>query len=337
MRFTVTHIYKTLLPCCLALSLSLLSGCRPGTAPGAKEPAAENTASLPAPNPAETTEKVETAEKVEAAEPPLTSAAPVRQSLIIPGGVTLQERIQPPEGFQRKEAEEGSFASFLRNFQMEPDGSPILLYDGRYKSRQDVGAAIFSLPVISSADLQQCADSVMRMYAEYFRQTGQYDKIRFHFVNGFLFDYPTYRAGGRVKFDGDTTKWQTSASYDDSYEAFENYLYVAFAYSSTLSMEKESVPADLSDVRIGDVFLKAGSPGHVVMVVDVCEGNTGGETDKKAFLLAQSYMPAQQFYVLQNPLHQNDPWYYPDEVSYPFATPEYTFPEGSFRRLNYLE
>lgn len=85
---------------------------------------------------------------------------------------------------------------------MEPDGSPILLYDGRLKSRQDVGIATFSLPVISSADLQQCADSVMRMYAEYFWHTRQYDKIRFHFVSGFLFDYPTYRDGGRVKFDG---------------------------------------------------------------------------------------------------------------------------------------
>lgn len=198
-------------------------------------------------------------------------------------------------------------------------------------------AAVFSLPVISSADLQQCADSVMRMYAEYFRQTGQYDKIRFHFVNGFLFDYPTYRSGGRVIFDGDTAKWQTSAVYDDSYEAFENYLYITFAYSSTLSMKEESIPADLNDIRIGDVFLNAGSPGHVVMVVDVCEKETDGKTGEKAFLLAQSYMPAQQFYVLQNPLHENDPWYYLDEVSYPFTTPEYTFQEGSFRRLTYLE
>ncbi len=333
MRFTATHIYRTLLPCCLGLSLSLsiLSGCQPKAASDRKETAAENASALLMPDMAEAAEKDETAE------PPLTtSAAPVSQRLINPGGATLQERIQPPEGFRRNDAEEGSFAAFLRNFPMEPDGSPILLYDGRLKSRQDVDAAVFSLPVISSADLQQCADSVMRMYAEYFRQTGQYDKIRFHFVNGFLFDYPTYRAGGRVKFDGDTAKWQTSAAYDDSYEVFENYLYVAFAYSSTLSMKEESIPADLSDIRIGDVFLNAGSPGHVVMVVDVCERKTDGETGKKAFLLAQSYMPAQQFYVLQNPLHENDPWYYLDEVSFPFATPEYTFQEGSFRRLTYL-
>lgn len=253
-------------------------------------------------------------------------------SFISPGGASLEERIVTPDGFVRADLEKGSFGRFVRDFPMEPDGSPILLYDGRLKSRQDVGIATFSLPVISSADLQQCADSVMRMYAEYFWQAGQYDKIRFHFVNGFLFDYPTYRAGGRVKFHENTAVWNTQAAYDDSYEAFVDYLYIAFAYSSTLSMEDESVPAELDDVRIGDVFLKSGSPGHVVMVVDVCVNQDG----EKALLLAQSYMPAQQFYVLKNPAHENDPWYYLNEIAFPLSTPEYTFQEGSFRRLIYL-
>ena len=36
-------------------------------------------------------------------------------------------------------------------------------------------------------------------------------------------------------------------------------------------------------------------------------------------------------------VHDNDPWYYQKEVSYPFSTPEYTFSEGSFRRLNYID
>ena len=53
-------------------------------------------------------------------------------------------------------------------------------------------------------------------------------------------------------------------------------------------MEKESEPVAMSELRVGDVFLKGGSPGHVVMVVDVCENENG----EKAFLLAQGYMPA---------------------------------------------
>ena len=81
-------------------------------------------------------------------------------------------------------------------------------------------------------------------------------------------------------------------------------------------------------MKVGDIFIKAGSPGHVVMVVDVCEKN-----GKKAFLLAQGFMPAQEFHVINNPAHSDDPWYYEEEVTYPFMTMEYTFSKGSLRKL----
>ena len=67
------------------------------------------------------------------------------------------------------------------------------------------------------------------------------------------------------------------------------------------------------------------------MLADICENAQG----RKAFLLAQGYMPAQEFHILINPRHENDPWYYEEEVSYPFFTPEYTFDEGSLQRPGY--
>ena len=69
-------------------------------------------------------------------------------------------------------------------------------------------------------------------------------------------------------------------------------------------------PVKLKDIRIGDVFLRAGSPGHVLMVVDTAKNKEG----KTAFLLAQGYMPAQNFHVLKN--RGDDPWYYEDDVDY---------------------
>ena len=59
---------------------------------------------------------------------------------------------------------------------------------------------------------------------------------------------------------------------------------------------------------------------------------------KKAFLLAQGYMPAQQFQLLKNPAHEQDgdPWYYEDEIRYPLQTPEYDFKKGSLKRPEYL-
>lgn len=250
--------------------------------------------------------------------------------LIDPEGMTLESRVKPPEGYTRKPADSDSLCAFLRGYALKEDGSPVLLYDGKKKRNQDAHQAVFALP-IEAEDLQQCADSIMRGYAEYFRETGQEEKIGFHFVSGFYAEYARWRDGYRIKVNGNDVAWTKSAGYDDSYESFQKYLRVVFSYAGTLSMEAEAEKIPLSDIACGDVFLKGGSPGHVVFVTDVCENEDG----QKAFLLAQGFMPAQEFHLLKNPLHEDDPWYYEEEAGYPLVTPEYTFPEGSLKRLDY--
>lgn len=254
----------------------------------------------------------------------------MEQQLIFAEGETLETRIAPPDSYKRVAADDGSLAAFLRTYLMKEDKSPVLLYDGRKKGNQKVHAAVFALP-IEPEDLQQCADSVMRVYAEYFWHGGRYERIVFHFTNGFLAEYSKWRDGYRIKVNGNNVTWEKQAGYDDSYECFQKYLRIVFSYAGTLSMEAESKETDLENLAVGDIFIKGGSPGHVVMIVDVCEDAQG----KKAFLLGQGYMPAQEFHVLTNPKHDGNPWYYEDEVEYPFATPEYTFEKGSLRRLCY--
>lgn len=261
-------------------------------------------------------------EEVEAAE----SAMPILQA----EGETLETRVLPPRGYERVEAQEGSLAEFLRQYPMKPAGAKVHLYDGTEKGNQSSQVAVFDLP-IEEYDLQQCADSVMRVYAEYFWATEQYDRIQFHFTNGFLAEYSKWRDGNRVTVNGNNVSWIKSKSKDTSYDCFVRYLRTVFCYAGTLSMEGESAPTTMENLKAGDVFLYGGSPGHVVMVVDVCEDEQG----RKAFLLAQGYMPAQEFHLLKNDLHPEDPWYYESEVTYPFHTPEYTFDEGSLRRLKY--
>lgn len=262
--------------------------------------------------------------------PAITPGNNKNYNIINPSGKTLSARINTPEGYKRTPASAKSLAKFLRNYKMKKDGKPVLLYDGSQKGNQSAHAAVFKLP-IENEDLQQCADSIMRVYAEYFWHTGQKDRIKFHFVDGFLAEYSKWRAGARIQATDNGTYWVNSATTDNSYKAFKKYLRMVFAYSGTLSMEAESKKIKLDKLRTGDIFIKGGSPGHVVMVADVCKNQDG----KKAFLLAQGYMPAQQFHVLKNPAHEDDPWYYEDEVRYPFVTPEYTFGKGSLKRLNY--
>lgn len=250
--------------------------------------------------------------------------------IIRPEGMTLETRFAEPEGFSRIQVGNGSLTDFLRDYPLKEDGSRVLLYDGTEKGNQRAHAAVFELP-IENEDLQQCADSIMRVYAEYFWESGQQERIAFHFVNGFNAEYTRWRDGERIQVDGNEVSWVQTASYDDSYEAFKKYLRYVFSYAGTLSMDGETEPISLDELRVGDVFLKGGSPGHVVMVVDLCENVEG----RRAFLLAQGYMPAQEFHVLKNPLHDNDPWYYVDEVEFPFWTPEYSFEAGSLKRPVY--
>ena len=257
--------------------------------------------------------------------------SPEDEKLINEDGMTLESRISVPSGYQRTEVEEDSLGDFLHQYPMKAYGSKVHLFDGSEKYNQSAHISVFDLP-IENYDLQQCADSVIRMYAEYFWNTKQYDRIAFHYTSGFLAEYPKWREGNRIKVNGNTVKWVKSAEYDDSYECFVEYLKNVFSYAGTLSMYcEEAVEIPLGEAKAGDVFLYGGSPGHVVMIVDVCENEDG----EKAFLLAQGYMPAQEFHLLVNENHLEDPWYYESEISYPFSTPEYTFQEGSLKTLLY--
>lgn len=258
-----------------------------------------------------------------------TSAPSSQESgtILNPSGQTLDSRFQPPAGYSRIPKEMGSFQGYLRRYRMKEDRSPVLLYDGNEKRSQSAHMAVFTMPVFDT-DLQQCADSVMRIYAEYFWAMGDYDRIKFHLTNGFLMDYPSWRSGKRLSVNGNHTSWVTKTGYDDSYECFLKYLKIVMSYAGTLSLDQECTPVEPASIQAGDMFIKGGSPGHCVMVADVAEDAAGN----RCFLLAQGYMPAQEFQILKNPLHEDDPWYYSTELEYPLVTPEYVFEKGSLKR-----
>lgn len=246
----------------------------------------------------------------------------------ITDGDTLESRINTPLGYERSKVEEGSFGAFVRNYEMKADGSEVLLYNGHAKWGQGYHVAVFKLP-IEDRDLQQCADSIMRFYGEYWYSRGEYDKIKFPMGGGFVGDFAKWSKGYGIGLKNEKLYWKKKAENDASYDSFVKFMRIVFTYSGTMHMEDASHRIELKDARIGDIFIKGGSPGHVVMIADVCEDEQG----HKAFLLAQGYMPAQEFHVIKNPAHEDDPWYYEDEIVYPLETAEYTFPKECLKRL----
>ena len=85
-------------------------------------------------------------------------------------------------------------------------------------------------------------------------------------------------------------------------------------------------------MRIGDVFIHPGVPGHAAIVVDMVEYP---KTGRKGFMLAQSFVPAQDMHILVNPLDSRaGPWYpAPAEGETTLRTPEWTFSFGELMRF----
>lgn len=240
-------------------------------------------------------------------------------------GTTIADRILPPQGYQRTSGNE--YEEFIRNQELLPHDSPVLLYNGNEKSRQDVHVAVLKIDV-GEKDLQQCADAALRLRCEFLFSTGQFDRINYHLTNGDTFSYSKFREGYRLRVDGNNTSMRKTASYDDSYETFRNYCDTLFAYAGTMSIENESESITKEEMRIGDIFVKGGSPGHCVIVMDMCENEAGD----KMFLIGQSYMPAQQIHILKNP-SSDSPWYSLNDLTYPFQTPEWSFESECLKRM----
>jgi hypothetical protein len=240
--------------------------------------------------------------------PAAATAAPGYAWQYASGDETLEQRIAPPTGFTRTVAAPGSWAAWLRGLPMRPANAPVLIYTGAPKWRQDVHAAVIDIDV-GKRDLQQCADAIMRLRAEWQFASDRKDEIRFNNTEGKRLSFASRR--------------------DTGYPAFRKYMDYVFAYAGTYSLEHELKPARLASLQVGDVFIKGGFPGHAVLVADVAEDASTGE---KRFLLVQSYMPAQQMHVLKNPgAADGSPWY-PAAFDGELVTPEWTFPAGALRR-----
>jgi hypothetical protein len=261
--------------------------------------------------------------------PPVEPEIILEESILNKDGMTILERYAPPKGYIRIEAVDGSFADFLRNQELKTYGDKVLYYDGREKSRTDVYDSVFDVD-IGDRDLHQCADAVMLLRGEYLFEKGKFEDIKFNFVSGFKAEYSKWMEGYRIKVDGNNVSYYLGTDPSSTYESFRNYMDMVFAYSGTLSLENELVPVSIEDMEIGDVFIKGGSPGHAIIVVDMALNSE----NNKVFMLAQSYMPAQQTQVLLNPNHEEiSPWYSLDNMS-SLKTPEWTFELDQLRRFN---
>ncbi len=259
-----------------------------------------------------------------------TDQAVEKHKIIVPSGTILETRILPPAKFYRTTEKENSYSEYLRHLPLKPHGSEVMLYDGSTKPNYNIYDAVIDMK-IGNKDLHQCADAVMRLRAEYLWNQKRYEDIHFNFTNGFRVDYSKWMEGNRMVVKGNKTYWVDKSTPSNTYQDFWKYMELIFNYAGTLSLSKELVPVEIEDLKIGDVFIWGGSPGHAILVIDIAENSN---TKEKIFLLAQSYMPAQETQILQNPNNSElSPWYSVTEIGEELITPEWTFNINELKRF----
>ena len=224
-------------------------------------------------------------------------------------GMTVLNRYPTMDSFYRKNYDSTSFEFYLQHLKLKKLGEKVRLFNGDIKENYGVYSSVIDMK-ISSKDLQQCADAVMRLRAEYLYKIKKYDQIKF-------------------LFNGDK-KYHSYLDYvkgDYTYLTFLKYMDYIFTYANTASLHQQLKPVNINQIQIGDVFVKKGNPfGHAVIVVDLIVNSKG---DKK-FMLAQSYMPAQETQILLNPSTQNV--WYDIPLNTQLITPEWTFSIDDLRR-----
>ncbi|MBU6324463.1 MAG: hypothetical protein KJS92_03160 [Bacteroidetes bacterium] len=243
-------------------------------------------------------------------------------------GNLVSTRFSCPDGYTRMQHDSGSFAYFLGHFPLKPHGTPVRFYDGNIKEHA-AHAAVMELST-GKEDLQQCADAVMRLRSEYLYSRKEYSLMHFNFVSGFRCGFDRWMQGCRVKMNGNQSSWACTQTPDAGRSSFDAWLSQVFMFAGTASLEKELRPVPASEVMPGDVWIKGGSPGHAVIVMDVCTDSSGN----RLFMLAQSYMPAQDMHILRNYEEADiSPWFRVPLARSELITPEWTFAYNQLRRF----
>ncbi len=202
---------------------------------------------------------------------------------------TVAEAFPPPAGATRMTG--GAFGDWLGALPLYDAGRAVLSYDGRAMA---IGAArVVQIPV-GTRDLQQCADSALRLRATWERAVGE--SPAFHYTSGDVSSWASWAAGTRPRVSGSRVSFVANAAAPSSSDAsFEAWLMDLFTYAGTRSLPMDTV--SVADPLPGDVVVIPGSPGHAVVLLDVATNGTGTWV-----LAGQGFMPAMDFHVLPGPV-----------------------------------
>lgn len=257
------------------------------------------------------------------------ASAPSFTTVFQPSFTTINS-IPLPKDYHRVEVAEKSFAAWLRKVNLRKNNT-VYLYNKQPKANQSLHYAVLDIST-GNKDLQQCADALMRLKAEYHFSTSAYDQINFIAGDKTVFNFKEFAKGKRYALRGQRLSSSQSAADNSCYThlCLMQFLDWVFSYCSTYTLQSQTKAiTNLEEIMPGDMLVKAGSPGHAMMVGDVAVNSVTG---KKIFLLVQGFMPAQDIHIVKNPNNLSlGPWF---EVggSNKIITPGWVFEKSQLRK-----
>ncbi|MFD1063169.1 DUF4846 domain-containing protein [Winogradskyella litorisediminis] len=257
------------------------------------------------------------------------TAVVTNPSYLNKNGNTIVKRVFVPDNYKRVVYDSSSFQNFIREQKLKPFGAKVISYDGKPYFYQLGHAGVLEVDVPSNG-LQQCADALIRLRSEFLWQTNQKSKIGFNFTSGHHCSWNKYAKGYRPKINGNKVTFHKTASANHSKANFYNYLNLIYTYSGTSSLDAELIEIkNISTLKIGDMLILGGFPGHVIMIADIVENENG----ERLFLLIQGNTPAQSIHLLKNLDDSTiSPWY-KLQLNSEISVPGFTFANSKFVRF----
>ena len=238
-----------------------------------------------------------------------------------------------PSGCERVEVEPGGFAEWLRGLPIRLDRTAVLDYRGRILGAASAGVLALDL---GRGDLQQCADTLIRLHAEYLWAAGRAGGARYHFTSGDLSSYGAWLEGERFSVRGSEVRRLGGEPRPRGRESFRGWLQHLYLYAGTLSLGLDSVRVPTHErIRPGDFFVEPGSPGHAVIVLDVVRAEDGSHLG----LIGQGFTPAQEAHVIRGSGALEGVWFrLPKAADESLDVPTWSpFPREACRRFTDVE
>jgi hypothetical protein len=253
---------------------------------------------------------------------PLMSAQPPTEPLI--------KRYRPPHGYRRVAVGPKSFAAWLRSLPIRTDRVQVLSYRGIPLRRPSGGIVAMD---VGDRDLMQCADSVIRLHAEYLWSHNRQSEAAYRFTSGDETRWSDWVAGERMHIDGNRVRRARGPARTSDHRSYRRWLDLVFTYAGTTSLARDAQTLPVGvPVEAGEFYVEGGSPGHAVIVLDVVTNSDG----IRLGLLGQGFMPAEDIHVLQSPIAVDGVWFrLPTQAEEALPTPSWRpFASSARRRLH---